>query len=104
MKKELFDLVSSDLLNDCLETLQSKCGEYSEHDDRLSAFKLNWLSENKLNCNQVLWGMMVKHLNSIYTMINNNELDLIKWHEKITDSICYLCLLWGLIYEQNHNN
>ena len=99
MKKEKFDLISWDLLNDCATTLQEKCGEYSEEADRLSAFKLNWIND-KLNPQQVLWGMMVKHLNSIYTMINKDEKNLILWHEKIMDTICYLCLLWGLLRDE----
>lgn len=99
MIKEDFDILAENMLNDCYDLLLRKEEEYSDKDDRLSAFKLNWLNENKLNPNEVLWGMMVKHLNSIYTMIKNNNTNLMQWYEKLTDSVCYLCLLWGLLNE-----
>lgn len=104
MKKDDFDLLAQNILNDCYDTLLKKEEEYSEKDDRLSAFKLNFMQSEgiKLNPTEVLWGMMVKHINSIYTLIKNNDLNNPLWYEKIVDNICYLVLLWALI-DEKHN-
>lgn len=101
MKKDDFDLLAQNILNDCYDMLLKKEEEYSEKADRLSAFKLNFMQSEgiKLNPTEVLWGMMVKHINSIYTLIKNNDLNNPLWYEKIVDNICYLVLLWALIDE-----
>ena len=90
-------------VEECRNILIQKTKEYVlENDDRFKAFKLNWLSDKSINPKEVLWGQLVKHLNSIHDMcmINDKDYDAVmadKWVEKITDAINYLIILRGII-------
>lgn len=99
-----FEATVEQQFQDCREILIEKTKEYVlTDDDRFSAFKLKWLHVlPTVNKKEVLWGQMVKHLNSIHDMcmINDDNYDLAmadKWVEKITDTINYLIILRGIV-------
>lgn len=117
MKQEDFMLVVVEQFKDTVKLLNTKKDEYVFSDDRLSAFKLDWMKRYEkqlipemgyvpcyVNPKEVLWGQMVKHLTSLHDMCkqNDGEFDvknIDKWHEKITDTINYLCLLRAIVEE-----
>lgn len=105
MTQDKFDEVLNSQIERCIKVLNSKQKEYVlNKSDRLKAFKIVWLDNNKNNQKQVLWGQMVKHLSSIYDMCQKDkkyDLDNIdKWYEKITDTINYLIILIAIIEDE----
>lgn len=97
----------NEFLQEALKLLNTKSAEYSEVNNRLSAFDMEWLKDAPAP-EVTLWGMLAKHLNSIYTMIikqfvkETNVFYRNVWKEKCFDAINYLLMLLALIEE--HNN
>lgn len=82
------------------DVLQSKANEYAT-DDRLHNFKAQLLDNLKETPEQVLWGYLRKHLQSIYDLIMGvKEPTAESVNEKIGDSINYLILLEALFDER----
>ena len=84
--------------------LKSKTEEYALDDnDRLKAFKRVWLKNSKENPREVLWNQMAKHLDSLYDYTKQDDKfnynNIIKWKDKIVDTIIYLYLLYALAVE-----
>ena len=97
-----FDKIVEDTVELTRKTLQSKGKEYSQNSDRFSNFRR---AARLLGCSaeNALLGMKVKHDVSVLDIVNNldNELPTKELlDEKIGDSINYLILLKGLIYER----
>lgn len=105
-----FNALAKLTVNKALDLLLRKQDEYVLDDDRLKAFRREWLnSENKENPKMVLWGQMAKHISSIYDYcnINSDEFDythLELWEEKILDNICYLLLLYAIVFENGEKH
>lgn len=102
MNSEYFDIVTNEKLTACKKTLQAKADEYARG-DRLSNFKkaaelLNTTPED------ALLGMAMKHIISLIDHIQDirkNKIASIEvWNEKIGDTINYMLLLNGLVYER----
>ena len=82
-------------------TLVVKGAEYAPGTDRLHNFK-QAASLMGITPRQALGGMMVKHIVSVFDLINNEELEQMPvWDEKIGDSINYLILLKALVVEES---
>ena len=81
--------------------LVAKGAEYASDTDRLYNFK-QAASLMGITPRQALGGMMVKHIVSVFDLINNEELGHMSvWDEKIGDSINYLILLKALVVEES---
>lgn len=84
----------------CCDTLVEKAKRYCAGDeDRLGMFKRTAIILRSTP-ESVLASYMVKHTDSIITMVNNHETDTDLWIEKITDHINYLFLLGALIEDR----
>lgn len=100
MKRENFNKIVENTINEITDTLIHKGIEYAPFDDRLSSFKKSAILMDTLP-QYALVGQLSKHIVSIFEMAEmtpksfTNE----KWDEKINDAICYLILLKGIIRE-----
>ena len=81
------------------QLLNKKEKEYSEGIDRLDQFK----KAGTLNTQpptEALWGMAVKHVTSVATMVKNpTSYNLKTWREKVTDLRNYTFLLDALLID-----
>lgn len=105
MNKNDFEAFIREQLVECLDLLDKKSREYAEVDNRLSAFDIDWLIDAPAP-ELTLWGMLVKHLNSIYTMIlktskGQDKFTFKEWQEKCFDILNYILLLLGIEYSHN---
>lgn len=83
-------------------TLVKKGDEYA-NEDRLHNFRVAATMQGT-SLKQALAGMMAKHTASVYDMCaSDEEFDLEKWDEKITDHINYLFLLAAVVREGLEN-
>jgi hypothetical protein len=88
------------------DTLQSKAVEYASDEDRLANFvkgaRITGDSKER-----VLKGYMLKHIISIFDIIDNIDKGLLPsielLNEKISDNICYLILLEASVTERINN-
>lgn len=102
MNSERFNDITKKRIENCLNTLCHKAGEYAT-EDRLHNFKV---AAELQNCTPItaLAGMMSKHTVSVYDLIQKQEQGLVvpmeMWEEKIGDSINYLLLLSALVQEK----
>lgn len=97
-----FDFVVDETLKEIRELLITKGAEYVPENatgrfhnfDKGAAF-------NEQLPTEALWGYLTKHLVSLSDMVKtpSNETPLEKWNEKINDSITYLLLLKGMVFE-----
>lgn len=99
MKLEEFNSLVDEQVVLCLTVLEEKGDEYALDDDRLSHFKIAAKEENTTP-KQALWGMASKHFASLSSMCKNEQSDISRWLEKITDSINYLLLLRAIVEEE----
>ena len=107
MNSKDFSNVSAVRINDCMETLGLKAGEYATDEDRLRNFKLAAALE-RCTPERALLGMWTKHLVSVIDIIEGIDqgkpIDRKLWDEKIGDSINYHLLLNGLVIERLNSN
>ena len=83
-------------------TLVKKGDEYAT-EDRLHNFRVAATMQGA-SLKQALAGMMAKHTASVYDMCSSDEeFDLDKWDEKITDHINYLFLLAAVVRDGLEN-
>lgn len=97
MKNERFNKIAEDQLERIRNVLVKKADEYNLEEDRLGFFKRSaaFVQETP---EQVLYGFLLKHLQSITDMVRSGkEYSKDLWHEKITDAMNYLVLLLGLL-------
>jgi hypothetical protein len=105
MKPEDFDKLVESVFAECKALLTMKQKEYSEGKDRLDQFTKGELMTG-LPAHRVLAGMMLKHTTSIYDMLQHDstlDFSIKKWKEKIFDHINYLCLLMGILDDNQRN-
>jgi len=99
MDHQTFNHIFERQVESCREVLVKKAAEYAT-EDRLHNFKvaaaLQGVTERR-----ALGGMMVKHIVSLYDMINAEELapDEV-WDEKLGDALNYLFLLRAVIDDE----
>jgi hypothetical protein len=102
MNNKIFNKVTTERINKCLDVMLKKSDEYSSEKDKLHNFKVAGALQG---CSDIkaLGGMMCKHTVSIYDLINDFEngkdISLDLWNEKIGDSINYLLLLNAMVVE-----
>lgn len=108
MQAKDFNAVVDSRIGFIRSILTQKGKEYATEFDRLHNFKVA-ARFNGRTPELALWGMMVKHLVSIYDLIDGIDAergtyrpDAAMWHEKLGDAINYLILLEGLITERVH--
>lgn len=100
MNGPAFEEHLEEVLSKIRDILLSKNGAYNANEEKLGTF----ISAAKLKGEtpaQALWGMQVKHLVSVNSMIGSGEyypLDL--WDEKIIDVINYMILLRAIIVDE----
>jgi hypothetical protein len=100
MKHSDFDLIVEKRKEQITAVLARKSKEYSSEDDRFHNFKRAAVILETTQ-EKALAGMLVKHMVSVLDIVNNpdkftaNAVD-----EKIGDSINYLILLEGTLYER----
>ena len=103
MNKEEFIIVRLNLLQDCLDIVDSKGEDYTKgQEDVLSNFKEGEVF--KIPAIKVCGVYMKKHIDAIYNYIGTegqSESEPIE--ERIKDAINYLTLLYALIKENENN-
>lgn len=95
-----FEKVVNEQFEMCKRVLFKKAEEYATGKDRFHNFRL---AAGLQGCSekQALYGMMAKHLVSIFDMCKSGDrYPMELWNEKIGDSINYLLLLKGLVEEE----
>lgn len=98
-----FEKVLVEMQNYNKEILSSKATEYATDSDRLHNFKRS-AAILRSSPEKALVGFLIKHITSVIDMCDDPEKhDLTTWREKIGDSINYLHLLHGLVYEGRVN-
>lgn len=84
------------------KVLCKKSEEYSRGNDKLYNF-YRAAEVDKISPIEALRGMMLKHDVSIKDLLDDLQKDVHHtkelWHEKLTDKINYLILLWALLQE-----
>ena len=97
-----FNFVVDETLDDIRKLLISKGSEYVPEDatGRFHNF-VKGAAFNEQLPTEALWGYLTKHLVSLSDMVKvpSNDTPLAKWDEKINDSIAYLLLLKGIVFE-----
>lgn len=102
MNNDTFNEVLTAQIDRSTSVLISKAKEYASETDRLANFKVAAALQN-ITPSQALAGMMAKHTQSVYAMIQTGEAYTTEmWNEKITDHINYLLLLRAVV-EEEHN-
>lgn len=98
MDAETFNQIFEYQMGKVESTLSEKGNEYDlEFGDRLRSFR-SAANLQRVSMKQALAGMMVKHTVSIYGMCaSEEEFELEKWDEKITDHINYLFMLAAVV-------
>ncbi len=98
--KRFNEIVEAELIN-IKNILVKKADEYNLEKDRLGFFKRAAIFSQS-SSEKVLYGFLLKHLQSITDMINSEKKypkDM--WLEKITDIENYLILLIALLEDNN---
>ena len=104
MINDKFEKVIDEQFTICKELLTSKSKEYDFGEDRLHSFKVA-AAMLKTTPEEALLGYLTKHIMSIYDMVPEvDKFTYEKFSEKITDTINYLLLLKGLLYERKLDN
>lgn len=100
MKVEKYHEVREKLIEDAFEVSNKKGQDYTQKsDDALKNFK-SVAERTGMTSKQVLGVYMMKHLDAISSFIEHDgQLESEPIKERIIDAINYLCLLWGLIQE-----
>lgn len=102
MTAEEFDMIVERRINKIKDTLLSKAEEYAGKTERLHNFKRGAAMTGQQPA-QVCVGFMVKHLVSVFDIIDDLSLGdgrrLCHFDEKVTDAVNYLILLEGLVKE-----
>ena len=102
MDAETFNQIFEYQMGKVESTLVKKGDEYA-NEDRLHNFRVAAIMQGT-SLKQALAGMMAKHTASVYDMCaSEEEFDLDKWDEKITDHINYLFLLAAVVRDGLEN-
>lgn len=102
MDAETFNQIFEYQMGKVESTLVKKGDEYAT-EDRLHNFRVAATMQGT-SLKQALAGMMAKHTASVYDMCSSDEeFDLDKWDEKITDHINYLFLLAAVVRDGIEN-
>ena len=102
MDAETFNQIFEYQMGKVESTLVKKGDEYAT-EDRLHNFRVAATMQGT-SLKQALAGMMAKHTASVYDMCSSDEeFDLDKWDEKITDHINYLFLLAAVVRDGLEN-
>lgn len=100
MEKKHPDVIMTEMVDKCLNTLVNKAKEYSMDSDRLHNFRVAAALQD-CRMRRSLYGMMVKHITSIADMCcSDEEYSQELWEEKIQDNINYLLLLRAVVQEE----
>lgn len=103
MNYEDFETVFNNQVQRSQKVLLMKSGEYATPTDKLHNFKVAAALKGSSPV-EALGGMMIKHIVSVYDLINRHEAqaDISRdlWDEKITDAINYLILLKACLVEE----
>lgn len=101
MNAEEFNEILEETIHLSRATLASKADEYATGKDRLHNFKRSALIRNT-SPEDALVGMMVKHLTSIFDMVEIADKNYAKDYidEKFKDGINYMILLKAVLYER----
>ncbi len=101
MTNDAFNQVVKNVMNKCGNTLIKKGQEYAADDaDRLINFKRGAGLTGETP-EKVASDYMLKHIVSIYDLIERGVTDEAIWDEKCGDAINYLILIRALIAEKN---
>ena len=100
MKHSDFNLIVEKRKEQITKILSQKSKEYSSEDDRFHNFK-RAAAILETTQEKALAGMLVKHMVSVLDIVNNPDRFTAEVvDEKIGDSINYLILLEGTLYER----
>lgn len=104
MHEQRFNDELDSLIDRVRMLLSIKGAEYSSNTNRFHQFD-QAAALSGLNRRQALAGMMVKHVVSVFDLINSDpdaylEIPIERWDEKIIDNINYLILLRIMLAEE----
>lgn len=100
MTAQEFNVLLERRIQKMRDVLQAKANDYAS-EDRLHNFKSQPLDNLKETPEQVLWGYMRKHIQSVYDMIMGlKPVTEASVDEKLGDCINYLALLEALFSER----
>ncbi|AVO25292.1 hypothetical protein PBI_GRAVY_52 [Gordonia phage Gravy] len=104
MDSKEFESVVDATIQQVRDTLMAKTAEYVPEGEpsRFHNFEVSAAFNQQLST-EALWGFLTKHLVSLSDMVKTESSDasILRWEEKINDSIIYLLLLKGIVVEND---
>lgn len=99
MDNAFFDEKIAELMNYCNDLVSKKNKEYSPKQDKVANFRNAALFSGQ-TMEQVLFGYLLKHWDSIKTMcLSGDKYEVDKWKEKLGDNIIYSAILYAIVCE-----
>ena len=77
--------------------------EYAMTEDNVFANFQRIANQTGLNQKMVLWIYLMKHIDGIASHIKGHTSQREDVRGRLTDAIVYLCILWGMIEEEDKN-
>lgn len=90
------------IFQECLETREAGNKEYSNSSDSFANFK-RLAAEAGIPKEKVLWVYAMKHKDGILSYLNGHKSQREDVRGRIKDLIVYLCLLWGMVEEEENS-
>ena len=78
--------------------------EYAMTEDNVFANFQRIANQTGLNQKMVLWIYLMKHIDGIASHIKGHRSQREDVRGRLTDAIVYLCILWGMIDEEDDYN
>ena len=78
--------------------------EYAMDEDNVFANFERIANQTGQNKEMVLWVYLMKHIDGIASYLRGHRSQREEVQGRLTDAIVYLCILWGMIEEEDHYN
>ena len=104
MKKETFDKLFRDIMTDVKETRDEGQKEYAHTEENVFANFERVAAGLDVSKEKVLMTYLLKHIDGINAYIKGHESQREGVTGRILDSIVYLCLLWGMVAENENGD
>lgn len=102
MKLSQHNELMDEIWNKIVNTRDEGQKEYAQNKGNVFANFERISEQLKIDRQHVLWVYLAKHIDGIASFINGHKSQREDVRGRITDVIVYLCLLWGMIDEDEH--
>jgi hypothetical protein len=98
MTKNQFALLMERIFESCTDTREAGQKEYAGGEDAFGNFN-RLADELGIDRKKILWVFLTKHRDGVVSYINGHKSQREDVRGRIKDMIVYLCLLWGMVNE-----